>query len=267
MQLGVGEFFQSQRIHELQVEDGQTRFLPAELSRSVGLTFQHSFQNDLRLRVDAYGRKLSHLRPRYENLFSTIELYPETEPDRVLVPADHARLRGLELLLHTAPGTGFNWWVGYALSSAEDVVNGDGVPRSRDQTHAVTFLAGYRAGDRWTVSLSGSGHTGWPTTAMTASSTTLPDGSVQVDPVPGPRNAERLPFYMRFDFKASRSFALPNGRVRLDLEVLNLLDRDNVCCVDDFFFHTRADGSVRVDTTHDEWLGTTPLLKLVWEFQ
>ena len=51
------------------------------------------------LRVDAYHRKLTDLRPRYENLFENVELFPETTEDRVEVEPSLARLRGVEILL------------------------------------------------------------------------------------------------------------------------------------------------------------------------
>jgi hypothetical protein len=266
LRVGLGQYFQSQRIHELDIEDGQTSFHPAELSRQAGLTFQHTLPGNLRIRFDAYHRKLYNLRPRYENLFNTVEFYPETEPDRVLVSAEHARLRGAELLLQSPSGTPLQWWIGYAWSSAEDVVDGDGVARSWDQPHAVKFLVGYRAADRWSLSLSGLGHTGWPTTTMTATATTLPDGSVEFDAVPTARNAERLPTYLRLDLKASRGFAVPGGRLRLDLEVRNVTNRDNACCVDEFRLRQRSDGTVRVDPVLEDWLGMTPSFSLVWEF-
>src|SRR5205814_2380088 len=49
--------------------------------------------------------------------------------------------------------------------------------------------------------------------------------------VPGPRDAERLSPTRRVDFRASRSFALGLGTVRVFAEVTNITDRDNVCCV------------------------------------
>ena len=52
--------------------------------------------------------------------------------------------------------------------SAEDIIAGDTVPRSWDQTHAGRLLIGYRRDERWSVALSGSVHTGWPTTPVLA---------------------------------------------------------------------------------------------------
>lgn len=253
VRLGLGGFHQSQRIHELHIEDGETAFAPAELSRQAELTWQQELPGRLSLRLDGYYRRLSRLQPRYENLFNPIELFPETEADRVRVKPERARLYGAEILLSGGSDRRFHGWVSYAWSSATDVIDGKGVPRSWDQTHAVKWLFGYRPGERWSLSLSGSAHTGWPTTPVTA------PGAL------GPRNSDRFPDYARFDAKASRAFPLSGGRLRLDLEIVNLTDRENVCCVDEISFETREDGTVDVLRELDSWLGITPSLSVTLE--
>lgn len=266
LRLSLGRFYQSQRINELRIEDGEIDFSRAELSRQAELTYQQELPGRLRLRLDAYYRKLSRLHPRSENLFNPIELFPETEPDRVLVRPERARLRGVELLLRGDPNLAIHWWMSYAWSSAQDVIDGVDVPRSWDQTHAVKWLAGYRPGRRWSFSLSGTVHTGWPTTPATGELTTLPDGSTGVTRVLGPRNSGRFPDYARLDVKASRVFPLPGGRLRVNAEIVNLTDRQNACCVDELFFEPRADGTVDVIRELDSWLGITPSLSVLWEF-
>jgi hypothetical protein len=266
VRLGLGWFYQSQRIHELRIQDGETGFLPAELSRQAELTYQQALPGGVRLRLDAYDRRLSRLHPRYENLANPIELFPETEADRVLVAPTRARLRGAELLLRGDPKRSVHWWVSYARSAAEDVTDGREAPRSWDQTHAVKGLVGYRPSERWLLSLSGAAHTGWPTTPVTAELTTLPDGSTEITEVPGPRNSKRFPDYARLDLKASRVFSVARGRLRLNVEILNLTDRDNVCCVDEFLFEPRGDGTVDVVRELDYWLGITPSFSVSWEF-
>lgn len=266
LRFGVGRYFQSQRIHELRIEDGQTDFLPAELSREAGLTFEHRFQADLRFRLDAYWRDLSRLRPRHENLLDPGELFPEIEPDRVTIDADRAVLRGFELLLHSGTARPFSWMASYARSSAEDVIDGRGVPRSWDQTHAGRFLIVYRIAERWILSLGGVAHTGWPTTPVSATVVSLPGGGTRFDPVFGERNSERFPYYLRLDATASRAFALPGGSLRVDVGILNLTNRENPCCTDGLVFLPRADGSVGVDRELESWPGMTPTFRLVWEF-
>ncbi len=266
LRLGFGRFNQSQRIHELGVEDGETAFSRAEVSEQAEMTFRHRFPDGLELRIDAYRRDLDHLRARYENLFEPVELFPETGNDRVKVEPDKANLHGVEVLLRGESGRPLTWWVSYALSSAEDEENGVDFPRAWDQTHAGKFLLGYRWGERWTVSLAGTAHTGWPTTPATGEETTLPDGSTEFERIAGERNTDRFPTYVRFDAKVSRSFSLSRGRLSLTLDVVNLADRENACCVDEFVFSSLPDGSVASWRELDYWLGITPSFSVTWEF-
>ncbi|MGH9866683.1 MAG: TonB-dependent receptor plug domain-containing protein [Candidatus Polarisedimenticolia bacterium] len=265
--LGVGRFAQSQRINELNIEDGETGFHPAELADQVTLTLQHSFDAGIRVRLDGYYRTVSAVQPRYENLFNPIELFPETEADRVLVAPNAARLRGAELLVQGGGGSRpIHWSASYTWSSAEDVLWDGIVPRSWDQRHAARFLIGYRPGALWSVALGGTAHTGWPTTPVTASSTTLPDGTVEITPVTGQRNSERLPGYLRFDLHASRAWRLSSATVALNLDILNITDRENACCVDEFRFRPRPDGSVEVHRLLDDWPGLTPTFSVTLQF-
>jgi hypothetical protein len=112
------------------------------------------------------------------------------------------------------------------------------------------------------VSLAGTAHSGWPTTPGEA--VALPDGSFEI--VPGIRNSDRFDTYARLDLKARCSFALPHGRLWLNVEILNLTDQENACCVDDFLTEPLPDGSVDVRPTFDNWLGITPSYSILWRF-
>ena len=266
LKFSAGRHHQSQRIHELNIPDGQTAFLQAERSDQLDLSFSHSFGAALHLRVDAYGRRISDVQPRWENLFDPLELFPETEDDRVEIAASEAEQHGLELTLRGAPDRRLFWWLSYALSSAVDVESGRDVPRSWDQPHAARGLMGYRWDRGWSLSLAGSVHTGWPTTAVSGAAVPQPDGSTAIEPLLGPRNADRFPTYARFDLQVARSFPVRRGRIYVRLDVVNVTDRDNACCVDDFVFTERPDGSIATMPEINEWLGITPSLALGWEF-
>lgn len=266
LRLALGRFQQSQRIHELQVEDGETSFRRAEVSEQAELSFEKELGAGLRFRVDAYDRRLSELRPRYENLLESVELFPETVPDRVLVAPEEARLRGVEMVLRGEERDPLFWWVSYVLSSAEDRIGDDWVPRSWDQPHAGRFLVGFRPGPRWSLSLTGSVHTGWPVTPLEAEVAFLPGGSPEARLALGERNSERYPTYARLDLKAVHTVPVSRGELRLTLEVLNLTDRQNACCVNDVFLVPGPGESIGVRTELGYWLGIAPSLSILWEF-
>ena len=158
------------------------------------------------------------------------------------------------------------WWVSYARASAEDAIRGVDVPRSWDQPHAGKFLIGYRHVAKWSVSLSGTAHTGWPTTPVTGELESKPGEEPEYEIILGERNSDRFDHYFRLDFKARRSFQLSRGRLWLTLDVANLTDRDNACCVDEFFFTPQPVGPAISNPKYDNWLGARPSFSVLWEF-
>jgi TonB-dependent receptor-like protein/carboxypeptidase family protein len=261
-----GRYAQSQAVSQLPVEEGESAFRGAEHGehRLVGL--DHFFGNGLALSVQAYSKTMWDVRPRYENLFNPIQIFPEVQPDRIRLAPSRANAKGVELLLSAERGRSFSWSASYALASAEDEIGGRWVPRSWDQRHAFNFNLSYRRGDSWSLDLAGAYHSGWPTTSVAATSATAPDGSATIVPVLGPRNAARFPAYQRLDLKAGKKFHLDHSTLTAFVEVTNLTGRDNVCCVESFRFTPRADETVQVDRREGFWLRQLPVAGLIWEF-
>lgn len=248
IRLAAGSFAQSLRIQELRIEDGETDYRHPEVSKQIGLTWAHRFAAAWTIRIDAYLHRLSQVQPRWENLYKPVELFPEAEPDRVLVSPTSARLEGIEFLVTGDPRASLTWSASYTWSSAADVIDGVFVPRSWDQPHAGSVLFAYHFKPGWFVAADTIVHTGWPTTPVA-----LVDG----EPVAGPRNAERLPTYARLDLKCGRTIETRNGSVHLELSVLNATDRDNACCLDEV---------LPTGVTYDSWLGITPAIQVMWKF-
>jgi outer membrane receptor protein involved in Fe transport len=182
------------------------------------------------------------------------------------VAADGASLRGLELSVRGDAGTPLQWLVNYTWSRATDLVSGVEVPRSWDQTHAGNVLVAYVWRSGWLLSVNGTLHTGWPTTPVTGRVVALPDGSTEIEPVLGPRNSTRFPTYARLDLKTGRSFQTTKGNVRLELTIVNVTDRENVCCLDEVQFQARPDGSIDTQRSYDTWMGITPSFQVLWTF-
>jgi hypothetical protein len=209
---------------------------------------------------------MSHLRPRFENLFNPIELFPEGEADRTRIDPDRAEAKGLELFLKMDGVGKLSGWAGYTLASAEDVLSGERVPRSWDQRHAFNFSLDYGSPERWNLNLAGTYHSGWPTTNVTALLLQNPGGTPMIDPVLGPRNAERYPAYQRLDLKASRSLRLGESTLTLYAEITNLTQRNNVCCVEEFTYLPQPGGTVTVEREDGFWLERVPSAGFIWRF-
>ncbi|MEM7584048.1 MAG: TonB-dependent receptor [Acidobacteriota bacterium] len=265
-----GHFHQSQRPNELQVEDGETRFFPAERAEHRLIGWERSLRlagRELSLRVDAYQREVTDPRPRYENLFDAFTPNPETTSDRILVAPQSASAQGLELFLSRRTGGRFSWWVGYALSEVTDLIDGRDVPRSIDQTHALTLDLNWRPGAKWNFNFAWLYHTGWPTTAISATTETRPDGTLSIVPVLGPLYGENLEDYHRLDMRASRQFRFGSGRsLELFLDVQNVYNRENQAGfqVDDRRFALLDNGEVEYTPKEETFLGIIPSFGLRW---
>lgn len=256
--LSLGRFFQSQAINELQVEDGVEEFFPAQRANHLILGYDYSPGENTTLRIEAYRKELSRLRPRFENLFDPLALLPELASDRIRVDPDSATVEGVELRIDHKPPSGWGWWFGYVYSIAQDRFGSSKVVRNWDQRHALTSGFSFD-GSNWDVTLSANYRSGWPTTGI----------DLQVDDegdpiaVLGPRNAERFGDFGSVDLHVSRSFDLRSGgTLVVFLDVLNLLDRENPCCVEYDF--DDEEGVLEREIEH--WLPLIPSLGVRWEF-
>ncbi len=227
-----GRFDQSQRTYELQIEDGESRRAALERSEHRIVGFETLFggragAKPMTFGVELYQRTVGEPRPRYENLVEPINTFPEVEPVRVLVTPEEARARGIELALRGARGARVDWWLAYALSRSEDLVDGRWAPRLFDQTHALALDLALAVGANWRLNLAWRAHTGWPTT---------PIGLVrrrgELVARLGALNSERLAPYHRLDLRLSRGWRGPRTKVDLYLDVQNLYGRANVAGYD-----------------------------------
>ncbi len=261
-----GWFYQSQRPNELQVEDGETELAPAEWAEHGILGFEHRLASGASLRVEAYRRRLSRSRVRFENLYDPIVLFPELSGDRVRIAPDGGRAAGIEVLFRSAERGPLSWWLTYTFSSVEDYIGGRSVPRAVDQPHAVRADLNYRLESGWNFNAAWLYHTGWPTTSMAGRAVVGAGGAVSIEPVLGPFNGDRLADYHRLDLRVSRGWKLSLGQIDAYLDLQNLYDRNNVRGFDDFAFDLAPDGGVRVHAEEVSWGGFLPSFGVRWQF-
>lgn len=263
--LGWGRFYQSQGIHKLDVQDGEELFYPAELAEHRVIGFEQTFAKDIKLRVEAYQKKLSHIRPRYQNLSNQIEAFPEVVDDRIRVDPEQGEAKGIEFYLKKDTGGKISWWVSYAYAFAEEEIGGLTVPRNFDQRHTIYLDLNYRPNPKWRINLAWQYHSGWPYTASTFERVDLPNGQIFVREIYGPLNAERFPAYHRMDVRINRYFDISKGRLSFFLELRNLYNRKNVRLYDyDLFL--RNDGRLIVERVQEHWLPLLPSIGLSWDF-
>lgn len=229
----LGRYYQSHGLHELSTGDGEDVFARSEMADQVALGFERDLPDGLSLRVEGYARRVDRPRPIFVNLSRAVNPIMEVESDRARLDPAEARAKGLEFVL-AKDGTGAaDWSASYALSKAEDLINGEWSPRTLDQLHTLNLRGAYRFGGHWQISGTWSYHTGWPYTEqfLDVEVGLSEDGSEVIDVQRrgfGPYNANRLPSYHRLDVRITRDFDFDRSRLQLFLDVFNAYNRTNL---------------------------------------
>jgi hypothetical protein len=261
LRAGWGRFYQAQGIHELEVEDGETGYYPAQLATHVTLGLERRLPRSLTFKAELYRKELTEPRPHYENLLDPLDLFPEARSDRVRVEPERGLAQGLELSLRRAGAGRLTGWVGYSLARAEELEAGRWVARGWDQRHSVDFSLDLRWRNDWTFTASGLYHSGRPTTGL---SIVGGGGAGEAFVVLGARNGERLPAFARLDLRVSRRLRLGGQELRLQGELFNLLNRRNVCCVESYELVPGAGGEPSLRTVEGLGLRLTPTIGIAW---
>lgn len=245
-----GRFHQTDEVHELKVEDGLTVFPEAQQSDHVIVGLDHRFDDGLAARIEWFRKLQTEPRPHFENLLDPLSVVPEAAPDRVMITPESAQIRGAELSLVSESGR-FSWWSSLAWSEATDAIAGDRVPRSWDQTWAVTAGFDWARG-RWRYGAIASAHRGWPTTRVLESSL-------------GERNGTRFPTRIGLDLRAEYRRPLAVGSVAVTIEVTNAVNVGNTCCQELALADDGSGGAI-LTARRSGWLPVVPSVGVLWEF-
>ena len=251
-----GLFSQPQGIDELYPEEGSDRFFASSKAEHRILSAEASLGAGVGLRVEAWQKLTRRVVPRWENLFDPIESLPEIQGDRVRVAPESAEARGLEVLLRRE-GEHLGLYLAWTLSKATERLAGVDVLRSWDQTHAVTASAVWRPGTRSSLAATFLYHTGWPNTDV------LLAGQA---PVLGPRNSDRHPDYHRLDLRASHAFPIGRTSLRAYVEVMNVYNRKNECCISSIALRKPSGAPAYLDIRYETWIGRIPSFGIEWTF-
>ena len=263
--LGWGQYSQAQEINELQVSDGLDRFFPAQRAEHVVANLKHSFVNRTNVEISFYRKSFRAVRPRFENVFNTLTLLPEIQFDRHEIDATSALAQGVEILLTRGnEEEALFWWFSYAWSEVRDEISGKTVPRAWDQTHTAKAGMSWRW-VRWDFSVAGELHTGWPSMELFAETIIEPDGSERLQLSTTEPGSQRYPVYHTLDVRVSRDFEVRRGDITVFMEVTNLYDRSNPCCIE-YSLGPGTGGAPALLARERHWLPLVPSLGVVWRF-
>lgn len=233
LRASMGRYYQSQGIQDLAIQDGESTFSAPEQVDQVAAGVEHRLGGGYTVRLEGYWKSVHDPRPIWVNLSREINPIAEVEADRSRLLPEAGRARGVEAIV-TRDGTGsLSWSLSYALSRAEDRLDGRWTPRVLDQTHAFNARFAYDIRPGWQFSGSWQYHTGWPFTEQILDVVVAEseDGSELVEVIErgfGPINAGRLPAYHRLDLRMTRAFQFERSRLEVFLDVFNVYNRENL---------------------------------------
>jgi hypothetical protein len=259
VRFGWGRYWQAQAINELQVPDGETAFQRAQRATHRVASVEQDLTKSLTLRAELYRKDYEHPFARHENLLTTVFVLPELKPDRILIAPDAALAEGAEVSLRYETES-LSGWLAYTQSRVLDRVDGQWLHRSWDQRNSVSGGVNWR-GSRWEASLAATWHQGWPTTEVELA-TLEPFPLVDV----GKRGAVNLTDYARLDLRVARRFEVGGaGQLTAFLEVSNVMQRNNDCCVE-YQLEDSETPDVFLDVEPRGSLPLVPSLGVLWKF-
>lgn len=259
--LSLGLHWQGQRSDEISVQDGQGLPFAPEIARHLALSYRWA-RDPWRWRVELFDKRYDEPRSYFENLLSPFELLPEIEDDRIRIDPERAYSRGLELGLSRGLGDG-RVYASYVYTRARERIDGRWSARSWEQPHALQLGLDHALSKHWRVGLSLLARSGWAYTPPRIE-------GMQANGLPrlgfGPRNSARYPNYLNLSARLARSYWLEHSSLELYFEVLNLLNRDNPCCIDRITLQGNADGSFELREESLQGLPLLPSLGVAWRF-
>ena len=262
-----GRFHQGQDINDLDVPYGDLAFYPSQRAEHRVVGLERRFAGGLDLRLEVYQKKLTRIRPRYENLSKDVMFAPELAETSVFLAPESGDARGLEIYLKKDAGGKISWWSTYALTRAVERLDGVDVPKNQDQRHTFYLDCTYQAGRKWRFNLAWQYRSGWPYSERIFVRREVPQGEWPFVESFGPRNGVRLPAYHRLDLRLNRYFAPADGRVAVFLEIINIYNRRNVRDILPGNIRHVVDGQlIAANTVTEEWFPLLPSIGASWEF-
>lgn len=259
LRIATGLFSQSEGVHQLPVGDGITSFQSPQRSRHVLAGIRHTFgDTGFDLHVEAFNKRYSSPKRRFENLFNPMVLLPELASDRMQISPSRSRTDGYEVTLRYRRDERLRGWLAYTHSSAKDWMDSRWTPRPWEQSDSVSAGTGW-TGESWSASTALLWHSGWRTTPL------HPLLRDDADPVPL-LNSERFPAFASVDVRLARSWKWDRQSLTVFLHVVNALNRENLGGIDYTLERSAPGEEYAVHAKPKPMIPLAPLLGVRWEF-
>ena len=256
LRAALGRMYQAERPDELQIQDGESIFHPAQRADQAVLSVERRIGRDWSLRVETFQKRISDPLPIYENLLDALVPLPELEVDRVRVAPLASRAYGVESTLRWQPAERWAGWMAYSWTESEDEFAGFKRARTWDQRNSAN------AGLSWTRrpwQLSGTVQyrSGWRRNALDLADPAT--GELELEP----RNSLAYPRVVSVDLRATWTWPLRASALHFYVDIGNAINRQTPCCTG--YSLSQENGTWSLAQDYDSTFPRYVLLGVNWE--
>jgi hypothetical protein len=212
----------AQQLPELRHAAGgaQSLYLRPERAMHIDVGIEHRWTSSGRWRATVFTRGEEDIL-REPDLLPRLVAGRTVAPETAWVTALEGTSRGIELLVERDNAIGLSGWATYSYGRTRytDFERQEAFWGNLDQRHSITLSGAYQF-SRGSVGAAFRAGSNFPIPAYLSAR----DGGVFVG---AQRNTLRLPPYARLDLRGDREVAYFGTRMRLFLEMLNVLNRAN----------------------------------------
>jgi hypothetical protein len=201
--------------------------VPAGKSIHYILGYERELWSTTNLQIEAYYKTMDNMLTYRESRSAVDEsLGSDIRVDKLFVPTQ-AYSYGMEFFLHKKYGR-LAGWIGYTLNWARSELDGNEYDASIDRRHDLNILLSYGLGRKWTFGSRLNYGGGFPYTRAIATYLEKDNGADKRRIIYSDRNVFRYPAYMRWDISLTKRFKWFGLNWSTDLQVVNILNRENV---------------------------------------
>jgi len=201
--------------------------VPAGKSLHFIFGYERELWSTTSLKIETYYKTLDNMLTYRESRSSVDEsLGSDVEVNKLFVPTQ-GHSYGAEFFIHKRYGR-LSGWMGYTLNWARSELDNKEYYASFDRRHDLKVLLTYDLGKKWAFGTRLNYGSGFPYTRAIATYLEKDNGIDKRRIIYSERNVFRFPAYMRWDISLTKRFGWFGLDWAADLQVVNILNRDNI---------------------------------------
>lgn len=201
--------------------------VPAGKSLHFIFGYERELWGTTNLQIEAYYKTMDNMLTYRESRSAVDEKQGSDIRINELFVSTKGHSYGAELFLHKKYGR-LSGWIGYTLNWARTKLDGLEYDASIDRRHDLNILLNHELGKKWAFGSRLNYGGGFPYTRAIATYLEKDNGADNRRIIYSDRNIFRYPAYVRWDISLTKRFKWFGKNWSADLQVVNLLNRENV---------------------------------------